>query len=324
VPAVMPGSSVQRPVEIADLFAIAAVVEDPLDQAHLLRVLSSPLGALSDASLRTMCREPAERQQLRLEIGEELTQQTSSSRPVHGTLAKNMLDGSADAGLSPEARTSVRALREDLARWRFACKSLSRTQQLFYLARAAGFWDRWHGAPTHERPRLFADLERIATAVARVEAARPKSGFAEIETLLEDQVVPIAPAPPTPGAVAVEKIVGCKGRRFDHVFVCGVAHERFPRIYTSHAMAFSRTYGLIVRENVARGASQTAKFAWYYARFAAKRMYLDEERRALDYGLSRGAKSATATGFGYPPNWARDQDLLARFEGTERQAGAAT
>jgi superfamily I DNA/RNA helicase len=114
-----------------------------------------------------------------------------------------------------------------------------------------------------------------------------------------------------------ESIVAVKGLRFDHVFVAGVAHERFPRIYTSRAMAFSRTYGLIVRENIAGGAAQTAKFAWYYAKFGAKAMYIDEERRALSYGLSRARIGATATGYGTPPYWAREHDLLAGLEGKE-------
>lgn len=121
-----------------------------------------------------------------------------------------------------------------------------------------------------------------------------------------------------------DSIVAIKGLRYEHVFVVGVAHERFPRIYTSHAMAFSRTYGLIVRENVARGAAQTAKFAWYYARFGAKSMYLNEEQRALAYGLSRARASASASGFGVPPRWAKDQDLLASLEATLKVGSAGT
>ena len=72
-----------------------------------------------------------------------------------------------------------------------------------------------------------------------------------------------------------------KGERFAHVVVAGVAHERFPRIYVSRPMAFSRKYGLIARDNVGDGAPQTAKYAWYYARFEAKRRYLEGERRVL-------------------------------------------
>jgi len=314
VPALMPSSRIERPIEMSDLFALAAVVEDPLDQAHLLRVLGSPLCSLSDASIRAMCREPAERQQLRLEIGEELALRSGGTRPAPGTLARNMLDGSVDASLSEAARASVRTLREDLKRWRAACVDKTQAERLVFLARAGGFIERWHGAASFERPRLITDFSRTVAAVVQIEAAQRASPFAEIETLLDEEVVRLEAARPTAGAVCVESIVGCKGQRFDHVFVSGVAHERFPRIYTSHSLAFSRTYGLIVRENVAAGSSQTAKFAWYYARFGAKSLYLDEERRALAYGLTRGTRSATVTGFGQPPRWARDQDLLAAFE----------
>ncbi|HXW50405.1 MAG TPA: 3'-5' exonuclease [Candidatus Acidoferrales bacterium] len=322
IPALMPSTRLERPVEMADLFALAIVVEDPLDQAHLMRVLSSGLVGLSDASLRAMCREPGERQQLRLEIGEELNASGAGTRPPPETLARNMFDGSVDASLSDAARAAVRSLRADLERWRRICATMSRTEQFAYLAQSAGFVARWQGADAHERERLSSDLERTIGAIATAESAMPELSFADIEELLEDEVVRVAPAKPTVGAVAVETIVGCKGLRFDHVFVSGVAFERFPRIYTSHAMAFSRTYGLIIRENVASRASQTAKFAWYYARFGAKTMYLDEERRALAYGLSRGRSSATATGFGVPPPWARDQDLLTGWESVPAESAA--
>ena len=85
-------------------------------------------------------------------------------------------------------------------------------------------------------------------------------------------------------------------------------------------MAFSRNYGLIVRDNVAGGAPQTAKFAWYYAKFDAKARYLAQEQRALRYALSRAAQSATATGFGQVPHWAAGEDLLASMPCTPREA----
>ncbi len=315
LPILMPSSMLQRPKEIADLFALAALVDDPFDEVHLLRVLSSPITGLSDASLRTLCHEGAEQAQLSLDVGASTPESTTSS-PPRGTLARNMLDGLADERLSEPARQAVRSLRDDLEQWRLACAGMSATVRLMYLADAAGFRDRWHAAPAHERARLADDFERIASAVAQVVAAHSVATFDEIEKILARESVRLRPARQVKGAIRADTIVAIKGLRFEHVFVSGVAHERFPRIYTSHAMAFSRTYGLIVRENVARGAAQTAKFAWYYARFGAKSLYIDEEQRALAYGLSRARTSATATGFGAPPRWAKDQDLLAALETT--------
>ena len=314
VPASKPSAALEREKEVADLLALCAVVDNPLDAAHLLRLLSSPIAGLSDASLWVLCREPSERAQLTLDVGVTDTLQTRTS-PRPDTLARNFHSGYADGALPEATRAMLAELRTELARWRARCCHLSAVERLAYLADAAGFRDSWHAAPAYERERLGQDLVRVSAAVAQASELSGAEDFSTIALLIEDGVVSLPRAPRIPGAIVTESIVGVKGLRFDHVFVGGVAHERFPRIYTSHAMAFSRTYGLIVRENIAGGAAQTAKFAWYYAKFGAKAMYLDEEKRALDYGLARARVSAAATGFGRPPYWAREQDLLAGLDG---------
>lgn len=311
VPAAQPSTSLEDPKEIADLFALCSLVDDPLDQEHLLRVLASPVVGLSDASLWMLCRDPADEQQLVLEVGDPIVGM-SKARP--GTLPQNVLRGSADFLLSDAARGALTSFRDDMTKWRARCAYMSAAQRFAYLAQAAGFKERWQSAAPPANVRLIDDLERSAEAVAQVSMLFSTDHFGQIGRLIEDEVVALRRAARHAGAILCESIVGVKGQRFEHVFVAGVAHERFPRIYTSHAMAFSRTYGLIVRENVARGAAQTAKYAWYYAKFGAKSLYLDEERRALSYGLSRGARSSMASGFGAPPFWARDNDLLAGLE----------
>ncbi|HEV3104722.1 MAG TPA: 3'-5' exonuclease [Trinickia sp.] len=317
VPASKPSAVLEREDEVSDLLALCAIVDNPLDTEHLLRVLSSPLAGLSDASLWALCREPAERLQLTLEVGApDVTAAVKSPKP--DTLARNFLGGHADSVLPEPTRAMLATLRAELARWRSHCCNLSPVERFAYLADAAGFVDRWHAAPEHERDRLRLDLTRTAAAVAEAAALSGAQDFSAIARLIEDNVVALPRAARIPGAVVTESIVAVKGLRFDHVFVAGVAHERFPRIYTSRAMAFSRTYGLIVRENIAGGAAQTAKFAWYYAKFGAKAMYIDEERRALAYGLSRARIGAAATGYGTPPYWAREHDLLAGLEGKEQ------
>lgn len=307
-----PSTILEREDQVADLLALCALVDDPLDAEHLLRVLSSPVAGLADASVWTLCREPAERLQMTLDVGVADTARVKSPKP--GTLARNFHGGYADSALPEATRAMLAALRSDLTRWRDRCAGLSPVERLAYLADAGGFRERWHAAPAYERDRLRDDLVRVSVAVAQASALCGAQDFSTIARLIEDGVVALPRASRTPDAVVTDSIVAVKGLHFDHVFVAGVAHERFPRIYTSHAMAFSRTYGLIVRENIAGGASQTAKFAWYYAKFGAKAMYLDEEKRALNYGLSRGRVSATATGYGTPPYWAREQDLLAGLE----------
>ena len=154
---------------------------------------------------------------------------------------------------------------------------------------------------------------RIADAIDVAVSAGVATGLGEAVAAVECGLIDPRNAARARGALVLDGIVDVKGEYFMHVIVAGVARERFPRVYVSRAMAFSRKYGLIVRENVADGAAQTAKFAWYYTKFDAKRRYLEGERRALRYGLSRGISSSAATGFGTPPRWAKDEDLLAEL-----------
>ena len=316
VPVVKPSAVMERDEEFADLIALCVVVDDPSDQEHLLRVLSSPVVGLCDAHLWALCRDPAESMQLTLEMG--VPQKSGGAQRQADVLARNMATGAADTLLPAGTRERVAAFRERLAGWRLACAGLSPAARFIYIAVAAGFWAHWDEAQPYERERLYGDCARVTRAI-ELAAHSGALDFSEIARLLGDQIMPLGRASPVPGAVVADTIVAHKGARFDHVFVAGVAHERFPRIYTSHAMAFSRTYGLIVRENVAPGAPHAAKFAWYYAKFGAKGMYLDEERRALAYALSRATKSACATGYGTPPHWARNHDLLATIEATAFQ-----
>jgi hypothetical protein len=156
------------------------------------------------------------------------------------------------------------------------------------------------------------DARRLVAAAA-ARSALAQNRMREVVRAIEEGTAPVGEAVDSPDAIACRTILGTKGRRAGHVFVMGVAHERFPRIYVSRPLAFSKRYGLIARENTAGSAAQTAKFAWYYAKFGAKERFFDEERRALEYGLARASAGACATGFGKPPRWAKDGDLLARF-----------
>lgn len=303
----------QSPHEIADLLALCAIVDDPFDQAHLLRVLSSPLVALSDSSLRTLCRDRAERAQLTFDaiVADERARTVRAAGPT--TLADNTLSGAADHLLAEGARSSVEAFRTFWAAARLRWAGAGLGASIAGLAQAAGFRDAWQRRPAHLRERLADDLERLVSAAARWSRDERQS-VAQTLRAIEDGDVLVRPARRSRDAVACLTILESKGIRFRHAFVAGVAFERFPRIYTARPLAFSRRYGIIARENVASGASQTAKFAWYYTQFDAKGRFLEEERRALAFAMSRGVDSTRASGFGKPPRWAAGQDLLADLE----------
>jgi hypothetical protein len=308
IPIALPPEAFENENELLDLLSLCAIVRDPYAAAQMLRVLSSPLLGFSDATVWTLCRDPLAAAQLALPVGEPVASSSIGAGGV--TLANNVLSGAADPLLSEPQRDTLARFRRQLTEWRNATHGFTPAQLLGVMTQAAGFADRWQQAPAYARERLADDVERLAEAMVVASASESIAIAAAVERFQRGMLF-VRPAQPSAGAIGSYAIAGAKGLRWTHVFVAGVAHERFPRVYTSHAIAFSRSWGLIVRENVARGPAQTAKYAWYYAKFGAKTMYLDEERRALHYGLSRASTAAAASGYGSPPRWARDQDLLA-------------
>jgi len=313
LPALPPPHAYAAPDDIADLFALAHVVDDPYDQARVLRVLASPLVGFSDATLWALCGDASGAAQLELDVGGGEQKRGRDRGAVRTLLTDNVLYGGADKALPETTREVLRRFRDRLTTWRAACAALAPSEAFALLARDSGFMLRWRRQPAFAMSRLIGDATRIEEAIASAVSAGVAGSLRSAIGALEEGIIEPRAAARTAGALVCDGIVGVKGERFAHVVVAGVAHERFPRIYVARAMAFSRKYGLIVRDNVADGAAQTAKFAWYYAKFEAKRRYLDGERRVLRYGLSRGVGSAAATGYGTPPHWAKDEDLLAEF-----------
>lgn len=308
IPVTAPDDAWQSPADVGDLLALACIVDDPYDHAHLLRVLSSPIVGLSDLSLLRLCRDPSDAGQLSLDVGLDDARVTGARGPASTTLAENVLYGHADQRLSERARAALGRFRDRWSVWRASCATMSAPAALVYLIDAAGFRAAWHGRPAHERARLADDARRLIAA-----ASDAGDALGDVARAFEAGTIAVEAAPRCHDAIACSTIGGVKGRRAPYVFIVGVAHNRFPRVYVSHALAFTKQWGLIARENVAGGAAQTAKFAWYYAKHGAKRMYMEEERRALAYALSRADVQAYVSGYGTPPRWAADQDLLKAY-----------
>lgn len=317
VPTVPPPDRFAAEDDVQDLLALAAVVENQDDNAeHLLRVLCSPLLAFNDATVWALCRaadEPSAAAQLQLDIGQPERRAPARATKNHGAVLRNVWSGDADERLSAAARSALAAFRARLLEWRRRAQGAGAPATLAMLAAEAGFLRRWDEAGPHRRGRLLDDARRLIETAIQVSEDAESGALGRLASGFADGEVRFRPASASPDAVACDTIVGVKGRAFARVFVAGVAHERFPRIYLPRLLAFTPTFGVLARENVAGGPTQTAKYAWYYAKYEAKRRYLDEELRALRYGLSRGSIAATATGFGAPPAWAAGQDLLCKL-----------
>lgn len=314
LPVDAPLERLAAPHDVADWLALSAVVDDSYDHEHLLRVLASPLLGLSDASIYALCEDTTAVTQLALDVGIGDERKRPGSERQRTALARNMLEGTVDSRLPEPTRELLEKFRRQLALWRARLHGKQPASVIAQLARGGSFAAHWNAAPAHRRRRLFEDLARVIEAFAADRATGIRRGLSELVRAFEDGALPIRAATRSHDAIVCDTISGAKGERWPHAFIVGLAHERFPRVYVSRPMAFSRTYGLIARENVAPGAAQTAKFAWYYARFNAKALYLAEEERALRYGLSRGTVSASASGFGKPPRWAKDSDLLSALD----------
>ncbi|HZW73115.1 MAG TPA: hypothetical protein VFF43_06185, partial [Caldimonas sp.] len=222
-----PSHAWQAPHDIADLLALACVVDDPYDHAHLLRVLASPLVGLSDLSLLTLCRDQADAAQLTLDVDID-DPRVSGERGATGTLADNVLYGAADLRLAPQARASLEQFRSRWAVWRKRCARMSAAAALSYLIEAAGFRAAWHDEPVHLRARLSDDGRRLVAA-----AARARGGLSAVARALAEGAILVDAARTTPGCVRCDTIAEMRGKRAPYVFVAGIAHERFPRVYVS-------------------------------------------------------------------------------------------
>jgi superfamily I DNA/RNA helicase len=313
LPVVEPTELFEAPDDIADLLAVAATIADPSDHAHLLRVLSSPLLGLSDATVWDLCRPADEVVQLTLDVGARGEHRRPDSGQRQTLLSENVFGGKADESLPAPVRERLSRFRGHFARWRSLAATQSPAAAVERLSQLAGFSARWAREPAYRQARIADDVRRLLEAIASMQEAEEEMRLPEIVCRIEEGEATLRPAARTAGAIACDAIPAAKGERWAHVFVAGVAYERFPRIYLPRGLAYSKNYGLLARENVAGRASQTAKFAWFYAKFDAKARYLAQERNVLRYGLDRADVSAAVTGFEKPPHWARDFDLLTEF-----------
>ena len=286
--------------EVVDALAILWAVHDPFRHDFLLRVLSGPAIALSDASVYTLCGEPPDAQTA---LFEELEAEGDAARSGRWDrkrdlrLAWNVLRGDQDARLSGVARERVEGLRARLARWR----ELLTHMELPDFARlvwseglaasgarstARAEYQQHMLARLHDRMRLFGATHPAASLGEFLDYAdaRMESGFETWE--LGER----------PGAVRMLSIDAARGREFDHVVIPRARAGSFPRWYAPDAFLYSPSLGMIAKENVGDAlAARTAKFSYYMFRTKAREAYNKEERRAFVYALRRAKKSALVT-----------------------------
>ena len=285
--------------ETLDALAILWAVHDPFRHDYLLRVLSAPAMALSDATLYALCSEPPDAQTaLFQDLPDANGARAGRWDPKRDLrLAWNVLRGDQDERLSPLARERILQLRTNLARWRemLARLELPDFARLVWseglacadtpgTARAA--YQQQSLRRLHKRISRFAQTHPAASLAEFLEyaQARMESDFETWE--LSERA----------GAVRILSIDAARGREFDHVVIPRARAGSFPRWYAPDAFLYSPSLGMIAKENVGDArAARTAKFTYYMFRTKAREAYNKEERRAFVYAMRRARSSVLVT-----------------------------
>lgn len=285
--------------EAVDALAVLWAVYDPFRHDYLLRVLSSPLLGLSDASVCTLCTEPPDAQAL---LFEELPAQDGArsgrwdpKRDLR--LGWNVLRGDQDAQLSALARERLQAFRDKLARWRECLLHMEPAALAAHVwsegLAAAGSPESARGAyqqqvlmRLHDRIVRFCRSNTDASLGEFLEYAESRAE-SEFETWEMNE---------RSGAVRMLSIDAARGREFDHVVIPRARAGSFPRWYAPDAFLYSPSLGMIAKENVGDAkAARTAKFTYYMFGSKARERYNDEERRAFVYAMRRAKRTVLVT-----------------------------
>ena len=286
--------------EALDALAVLWLVHDPFRHEYLLRVLSGPSLALSDATVYLLCGEPADSQTLLFAQDESTQSQTRSGRwdPKRDLrLGWNVLRGDRDAELSAVALARLNALRAKRSTWLEAMCRLS-LPDLVRLVWSEGLAPV---APAGSASAAYQQqtLARLHERVVRFSNENPDASLGEFleyaQSRMESRFEALE-STEHPGAVRVMSIDAARGREFEHVLLPNVRAGAFPRWYAPDAFLYSPSLGMIAKENVGDArAARTAKFTYYMFRTKAREAYNREERRAFVYALRRARKSVLVT-----------------------------
>lgn len=286
--------------EALDALAILWAVHDPFRHDYLLRVLSGPAMALSDATVYALCTEPPDAQTV---LFEELPADGNGARSGRWDakrdlrLAWNVLHGDQDERISPVGRERVGALREKLARWRDALlrTELPQFARLVWSEGLAAAGPPGSARASHQQQTLSRLYERMTRFVQNNPSASLGEFLEYAQARMESSFETWELSEQT-GAVRMLSIDAARGREFDHVVIPRARAGSFPRWYAPDAFLYSPSLGMIAKENVGDArAARTAKFTYYMFRTKAREAYNKEERRAFVYAMRRAKKSVLVT-----------------------------
>lgn len=287
-----------------DAIALLWNYYDPFAHAWMLRTLEGPTLALSDASLVTLCSEPADPQ---ASLFTDDAERSPTERPSRWDpkrdvrLGWNVVRGDLDYALSTEARERVQWFRNTRSAWiaELAFAPIHET-----IARIWNDALPRDGAPGSARERSQRIvLDRLLERFRAFSHAHPQASLGDALRYAEDRRSSEFESceDDRAGGVHLLSIGASRGRSFDRVALPDVRAGSFPRWYAPDTFLFSPSLGMIPKENAGGArAARTAKFTYYVARVKAREAFNDGERRALAYALSRASGDVYVTVSGKP------------------------
>jgi superfamily I DNA/RNA helicase len=308
---------------VQDALAALWTLADPFRHDYLLRALEAPWMRLSDASIATLCAEPATPQKLLFELPGEPPDESRSRWDRHRDLrlGRNVTRGDADGELSAEARERAAALRAARERW----ERLERRLELPQLARTIFEETVFATLEPNARGRFGRDL--VARLLDEIDAFAARDPLGSLDEFLayaqnaaEADPDLLSLAQRRFDCVSVLDVEAAKGREFDHVFVVDVRAGAFPRYYVPDAFLFAPSLGMIPKENVGESAraARTAKFTYALFRLKVRERYNAEERRAFYCAATRARRRLYVSASGRPTRGSSAPEILEELRAAFR------
>ena len=259
----------------------------------LLRLLTSPAVALSDATLATLCGVP----QAQIEL--LASPNTPSTRdPLRlERLMRNVLDGDRDGELSSVAAQRLARLRGMRTSWLASANSVDTLVTTIWADALASKTSAARDTQQIVLKNLFSHLKRFIETQPDAQLA---DYLDEVQRLLDD---PFTRNEKTAehGVLCIRSLDSIAGLEFSAVAIPNARAGSFPRWYVPDAFLFSPQAGIIARDNVGDArASRTAKITHYLAKNGRRQRYNEQERMAFEYALSRATQAILVTASGRP------------------------